>query len=98
MIDYLSVCDTDNRDDVSVIEGRALLAMAIRLREGKAYRQLRARAEDDTKEVRRVMQRTMLRAKLHRVTGIDANVDYEGSVATDATLMEAASDIRIREG
>ena len=34
VIDYLSVCDTDNLDDVSVIEGRALLAMAIRL--GKA--------------------------------------------------------------
>ncbi|MEK7314448.1 MAG: pantoate--beta-alanine ligase [Deltaproteobacteria bacterium] len=34
VIDYVSVCDTDNLDDVSVIEGRALLAMAIRL--GKA--------------------------------------------------------------
>ncbi|MEK7314447.1 MAG: aspartate 1-decarboxylase, partial [Deltaproteobacteria bacterium] len=37
------------------------------------------------------MQRTMLKSKLHRVTVTDANVDYEGSVAIDATLMEAAS-------
>ena len=37
------------------------------------------------------MQRTMLKSKLHRATVTDANVDYEGSVAIDATLMEAAS-------
>ena len=34
VIDYASVCDVDNLDDVLVIKGRALLAMAIRL--GKA--------------------------------------------------------------
>ena len=34
VIDYVSVCDTDNLDGVEVIQGRALLAMAIRI--GKA--------------------------------------------------------------
>lgn len=37
------------------------------------------------------MQRTMLKSKLHRVIVTDANVDYEGSVAIDSSLMEAAS-------
>ena len=37
------------------------------------------------------MQRTMLKSKLHRVTVTDANVDYEGSVAIDSCLMEAAA-------
>lgn len=32
----------------------------------------------------------MLKCKLHRVTVTDANLDYEGSVAIDEVLMEAA--------
>lgn len=36
------------------------------------------------------MQRMMLKSKLHRVTVTDANLDYEGSVAIDESLMEAA--------
>lgn len=39
------------------------------------------------------MQRTMLRAKLHRVHATHSEPDYEGSVAIDARLLEAA-DIR----
>lgn len=39
------------------------------------------------------MQRTLLRAKLHRVTCTHAELDYEGSVAIDGRLLEAA-DIR----
>jgi len=36
------------------------------------------------------MHRTMLQAKLHRVTATQTEVGYEGSVAIDRTLMEAA--------
>lgn len=36
------------------------------------------------------MQRLMLKSKIHRATVTDANIDYEGSVAIDETLMEAA--------
>lgn len=36
------------------------------------------------------MQRTLLRAKLHRVTCTHSELDYEGSVAIDGRLMEAA--------
>lgn len=36
------------------------------------------------------MQRVMLKSKIHRATVTDANVDYEGSVAIDEALMEAA--------
>ncbi len=36
------------------------------------------------------MQRVMLKSKIHRATVTDANLDYEGSVAIDETLMEAA--------
>jgi aspartate 1-decarboxylase len=32
----------------------------------------------------------MLKSKIHRATVTDANVDYEGSVAIDTDLMEAA--------
>jgi aspartate 1-decarboxylase len=39
------------------------------------------------------MRRTLLRAKLHRVSVTHAELDYEGSVAIDARLLEAA-DIR----
>jgi aspartate 1-decarboxylase len=34
--------------------------------------------------------RRMFKSKLHRVTIIQANLDYEGSVAIDITLMDAA--------
>lgn len=36
------------------------------------------------------MQLTMLKSKIHRATVTDANVDYEGSIAVDGSLMEAA--------
>lgn len=36
------------------------------------------------------MQLYMLKSKIHRATVTDANVDYEGSIAIDASLMEAA--------
>ena len=36
------------------------------------------------------MHRTMLKSKIHRATVTDANLDYEGSVAIDESLMEAA--------
>ncbi len=36
------------------------------------------------------MQRVMLKSKIHRATVTDANIDYEGSVAIDESLMEAA--------
>ncbi len=39
------------------------------------------------------MRRTLLRAKLHRVRVTHAELDYEGSVAIDGRLLEAA-DIR----
>ena len=39
------------------------------------------------------MQRIMLKAKIHRVRVTDADLDYEGSITIDETLMEAA-DIR----
>src|SRR4249919_85846 len=39
------------------------------------------------------MQRTMLKAKLHRVTTTHAELNYEGSCAVDENLLEAA-DIR----
>ena len=39
------------------------------------------------------MQRNMLQGKIHRAKATQTEVDYEGSVAIDRTLMEAA-DIR----
>lgn len=36
------------------------------------------------------MLRTMMRAKIHRATVTDANVDYVGSISLDPVLMEAA--------
>jgi aspartate 1-decarboxylase len=36
------------------------------------------------------MQRTLLKAKLHRVTVTRSELDYEGSVAIDGRLLEAA--------
>jgi len=40
------------------------------------------------------MRKTMLNAKLHRVTVTHSELDYEGSVAIDSALLEAA---QIRE-
>ncbi len=34
--------------------------------------------------------RTMLKGKIHRARVIEANIDYEGSITIDKTLMEAA--------
>lgn len=36
------------------------------------------------------MRRTLLKAKIHRATVTEANVDYEGSLTIDATLLEAS--------
>ena len=36
------------------------------------------------------MIRTMLKSKLHRATVTEANLEYEGSVTIDSTLLEAA--------
>jgi len=36
------------------------------------------------------MMRKMLRAKIHRATVTQADVDYEGSITIDGTLMDAA--------
>lgn len=37
-----------------------------------------------------LMQRTMLKTKIHRATVTGADINYEGSVAIDQALMEAA--------
>ena len=37
------------------------------------------------------MQTIMLKAKIHRATVTESNVDYEGSITIDEDLMEAAS-------
>ena len=34
--------------------------------------------------------RTMLKSKIHRATVTDGNIDYEGSITIDKTLMEEA--------
>lgn len=34
--------------------------------------------------------RTMLKSKIHRATVTEANIEYEGSITIDKTLMEAA--------
>ena len=39
----------------------------------------------------------MLTGKIHRATVTEANVDYEGSVTIDATLMEAAGIIEFEQ-
>ncbi len=36
------------------------------------------------------MRRNLLKSKLHRATVTDANLDYDGSVTIDETLVEAA--------
>jgi aspartate 1-decarboxylase len=37
-----------------------------------------------------LMQRSMLKSKIHRATVTSANLDYEGSLTIDADLLEAA--------
>jgi aspartate 1-decarboxylase len=37
-----------------------------------------------------IMQRFMLKSKIHRVTVTDADLHYEGSISIDEQLMEAA--------
>ena len=39
------------------------------------------------------MQRVMLRAKLHRVTVTEADLEYEGSCGIDEDLLDAADKI-----
>ncbi len=39
------------------------------------------------------MRREMMRAKIHRATVTDANLDYVGSITIDSSLMQAA-DLR----
>lgn len=34
--------------------------------------------------------RTMLKSKIHRATVTEANIDYEGSITIDSTIMDAA--------
>lgn len=36
------------------------------------------------------MERTLLKSKIHRATVTDADLDYEGSLTVDKTLMDAA--------
>lgn len=43
------------------------------------------------------MQRIMLKSKIHRVTVTDANLEYEGSVTIDKTLMEKADIIQFEQ-
>ena len=42
------------------------------------------------------MKRTMLRAKIHRATVTDADLNYVGSITLDPVLMEA-TDLRVHE-
>ncbi len=39
------------------------------------------------------MLRNMLKSKIHRATVTEANIDYEGSITIDSTLMDAADII-----
>jgi aspartate 1-decarboxylase len=39
------------------------------------------------------MFRTMMKSKIHRARVTDSNLDYEGSISIDETLMEAAEII-----
>ncbi len=43
------------------------------------------------------MQVKILRGKIHRATVSDANIDYEGSITLDASLMEAARILPYQE-
>lgn len=41
--------------------------------------------------------RSMLKSKIHRATITDGNLDYEGSIAIDKTLLKAANIIPFEE-
>ena len=41
--------------------------------------------------------RTMLRGKIHRATVTEANINYEGSITLDPTLMEAAGIVEFEQ-
>jgi len=43
------------------------------------------------------MLRSMLKSKIHRATVTEANVDYEGSLTVDASLLEAADILPYEE-
>jgi len=42
--------------------------------------------------------RRLLGSKIHRATVTDANIEYEGSVTTDANLLDAAYKSRSTSG
>jgi aspartate 1-decarboxylase len=44
-----------------------------------------------------MMERMMLKGKIHRATVTDANLDYEGSITVDQKLMEAADIIQFEQ-
>lgn len=43
------------------------------------------------------MLRSMLKSKIHRATVTEANVEYEGSLTVDASLLEAADILQYEE-
>lgn len=43
------------------------------------------------------MQRTLLKAKIHRATVTDANLEYEGSVTIDSRLLELADIVEYEQ-
>ncbi|HTN03251.1 aspartate 1-decarboxylase [Planctellipticum variicoloris] len=43
------------------------------------------------------MQRTLLKAKIHRATVTDANLEYEGSVTIDSRLLELADIVEFEQ-
>ena len=43
------------------------------------------------------MKRIMLKSKIHRATVTGANVHYEGSIAIDQDLMEAANMLEFEQ-
>ena len=43
------------------------------------------------------MQRVMLKSKIHRATITEANLDYEGSITIDSSLLNAANIVPFEE-
>lgn len=43
------------------------------------------------------MQRTLLKAKIHRATVTDANLEYEGSITIDSRLLELADIVEFEQ-
>jgi aspartate 1-decarboxylase len=43
------------------------------------------------------MQRILLKSKIHRARVTDANIDYEGSISIDSTLMRSANLIEYEQ-